>query len=198
MIQWFNDSMIQFRQPRMLARIVLGALLLANLVMAAVVFKPWAASAADLDRQVTSLRKQLRDRQAAIERLRALVSKIESARAEGDRFQGDYFVSRRTASSTIVDELQTLAQKAGIKQKEAAYVFEPVEGSETISMMSVTANYEGTFADLMQFINLLDRSPKFLILESLQAAPQQSGLTLSVSMKLNSFVRDEGEKGGAQ
>jgi type IV pilus assembly protein PilO len=198
MTQFFSDAMTQLRQPRVLARIVLGLLLLANLVMAAVVFKPWAASAADLDRQVSSLRKQLRDRQAAIERLRALVSKIESARAEGDRFQGDYFMSRRAASSTIVDELQTLAQKAGIKPKEAAYVFEPVEGSETISMMSVTANYEGTFADLMQFINLLDRSPKFLILESLQAAPQQSGLTLSVSMKLNSFVRDEGEKGGAQ
>jgi type IV pilus assembly protein PilO len=64
-------------------------------------------------------------------------------------------------------------------------------------MMSVTANYEGAFADLMQFINLLDRSPKFLILESLTAAPQQSGLTLSVSMKLNSFVRDEGQQGGA-
>lgn len=198
MAKWLNGSMTQLRQPRVLARVVLGALLLANLVMAAVVFKPWAASAADLDRQVSSLRKQLRDRQAAIEKLRALVSKIESARAEGDRFQGDYFMSRRAASSTIVDELQTLAQKAGIKQKEAAYVFEPVEGSETISMMSITANYEGTFADLMQYINLLDRSPKFLILESLQAAPQQSGLTLSVSMKLNSFVRDEGEKGGAQ
>ena len=197
MAKWLNDSMTQLQQPRVLVRVGLGLLLLADLVMAAVVFKPWAASAADLDRQVTSLRQQLRNRQAALESLRALVSKIESARAEGDRFLGAYFMSRRTASSTMVDELQTLAQKAGIKQKEAAYVFEPVEGSETISMMSVTANYEGAFADLMQFINLLDRSPKFLILESLTATPQQSGLTLSVSMKLNSFVRDEGQQGGA-
>lgn len=189
---------LDFRQPRVLTRVGLGALLLANLVMAAIVFKPWAPSAADLDRQVARLRMQLRDRQAALEKLRALVSKIQSARSEGDGFLDGYFMSRRTASSTIVDELQNLAQKAGIKQKEAAFVFEPVEGSDTISMMSVTANYEGAFADLMHFINLLDRSPKFLILESLTAAPQQSGLTLSVSMKLNSFVRDEDQKGGAQ
>ena len=99
MIQFLHNSVTRFRRdPRILARIALGLLLLANLVMAAVVFKPWAASAADLERQVTSLGKQVRDRQAAIERLRALVSKIESARAEGDRFLGAYFMSRRTVS----------------------------------------------------------------------------------------------------
>lgn len=178
------------KDPRGVVRLLLGLLLLADLVAAAIVLKPWAGSAQDLERQLASLRKQVRDRQAGLERMRTLVSKIESARAQGDRFLDSSFMNRRTASSTIVSELQTVAQQAGIKQKQVDYVFEPIEGSDTLSMMTVTANYEGSFADLMQFINLLDRSPRFLILETLTAAPQPSGLLLNVSMKLNSFVRE--------
>jgi type IV pilus assembly protein PilO len=191
MIKLLNGSMARFRKdPRAVVRLALGLLLLANLVVAVIVLKPWAGSAGDLERQLASLRKQVRDRQATLDRMRTLVSKIESARAEGDRFLDSCFMNRRTASSTIVSELQTTAQQAGIKQKQVDYVFEPIEGSDTLSMMTVTANYEGSFADLMQFINLLDRSPRFLILETLTAAPQPSGLLLNVGMKLNSFVRE--------
>ncbi|MGD0014150.1 MAG: hypothetical protein ABSD56_06965 [Bryobacteraceae bacterium] len=61
-----------------------------------------------------------------------------------------------------------------------------------------------TYADLMHFLNLLDGSPRLLIIESLGAAPDQAGLTLSVTMKLNAFVRESaaapaaGGEGAAQ
>ncbi len=178
-------------QPRLLARAALGVLLAADLIVAAVLFKPWAGTAEDLERQVVSLRQQVRERQAALEKLRRVVHNLESARLAGDEFLGRYFLDRRTASSAIVSELLSTAERAGVKQREANYLFEPVEGSETISMMTVTANYEGAFADLMHFLNLLDRSPRFLILDGLQAAPQQSGMLLNINMKLNCLVRGE-------
>jgi len=183
------------REPRLAARLLVATLVLADLVVAAVLFKPWAGTAEDLARQAASLRKLVRERQVALERLRGLVEKIERARSSGDGFLGEYFLERRTASSTIVFELLDMAQKAGLKQKEASFQFEEVEGSEALSMMTVTANYEGTFADLMQFLNVLDRSKRLLILDSLQAAPQPSGLVLSIGMKLNGFVREEGGAG---
>jgi type IV pilus assembly protein PilO len=181
----------RWRDPRLAVRAALGVLLLANLVMAALAFKPWARSAAELDQEVASLQRQIRERQGALEKLRALVSKIESARAAGDDFLGSHFMNRRTASSTMVAELLSIAQKAGIKQKEVSFLFEPIEGSEDMSLITVNADYEGTFADLMQFVNLLDHSEKFLIVESMQAAPQQSGLTLNISMRLNGFLRED-------
>lgn len=180
----------RFRDPRISVRVALGILLAANLVMAAVVFKPWASSAEDMERELVSLRKEVQDRRKGLEKLRAVVSKIETARDQGDNFTDRFFLNRRTASSTIVAELLSTSQKAGVRQKEVSYVFEPVEGSDNIDMMTVTANYEGSFADLMHFINLVDRSPKFLILESLQAAPQQSGMLLNVALKVNTFVRE--------
>jgi len=184
------------RGPRLVARLVVAALLAADLIVAAVLFKPWAGTAEQLDRQAAALRQQVGERQAGLESLRGLVGKIEAARGAGDGFLREFFLDRRTASSAIVSELLNISQKAGIKQKEASFQFEEIEGSDTLSMMTVTASYEGTFADLMQFLNLLDRSTRFLILDSLQAAPQQSGLTLNVGMKLHGFVR--GEAGAAE
>jgi hypothetical protein len=68
-----------------------------------------------------------------------------------------------------------------------------VEGSDTLSQITISAAYEGTYANLTKFVNLLDKSPRFLIIESLTAAPQQTnvGDTLSVTIKLDTFVRLE-------
>ena len=68
----------------------------------------------------------------------------------------------------------------------------PVDGSDTLSMMSITANYEGNYADLMHFVHELDRSSRLMIIESLNAAPQtdKSGM-LAVAMKVDTFVRDD-------
>lgn len=59
-------------------------------------------------------------------------------------------------------------------------------------MMSITANYEGTYNDLMHFVHEIDRSPRLLLIESLNAAPEQGAGKLTVSMKLDTFVRVEG------
>ena len=59
-------------------------------------------------------------------------------------------------------------------------------------MMSISANYEGTYANLMRFVHEIDRSPRLLIIEALNAAPQQTGGTLNISMKIDTFVREDG------
>jgi Tfp pilus assembly protein PilO len=179
------------KDPRFIARAVIGVLLFANLLAAYAVFQPLGGSAEELDGEATSIRQQVQQRQAALQRMRALVSKIEQARTSGDEFLTTYFMDRRTASSTIVAELSHAAKDAGIRQKEHAFVFDPIEGSNSLSMMTVSANYEGTYGDLLEFVNRLDKSDRFLILDTLSAAPQQGGTNLNVNIKLNTFVRDD-------
>lgn len=179
------------KDPRFVARAVIGVLLAANLIAAFAVFQPLGGSAEELDAEVTRLQTQLQQRQASLQSLRALVSKIEQARASGDEFLSRYFMDRRTLSSTIVGELATAAKEAGIRPKEHAFGFDPIEGSDTLSMVTITANYEGTYGDLLEFVNRLDKSPRFLILDTLTAAPQQGGTDLNVNIKLNTFVRED-------
>ena len=179
------------KDSRFIARAVIGVLLAANLIAAFMVFRPLGGSAEELDAEVARLQAQLQQRQAGLQRLRALVSKIEQARSAGDEFLGKYFMDRRTFSSTIVGELSTAAKETGIRPKEHAFGFDPIEGSDTLSMVTITGNYEGTYGDLLEFVNRLDKSSRFLILDTLSAAPQQGGTNLSVNIKMNTFVRED-------
>ena len=180
----------ELKDPRVLMRVILGALLAANIVAALVLFKPWAPSPEEMEQQLGQLRSQLNQKEAAVERLRILAGKSDQARAEGSSFMGKYFMDRRTASSTIVTELQNAASEAGIQQKEQTFAFEPIEGSEDLSMMTISGAYEGSYPDLLKFVNRLDRSPRFLILDTLAASPERSAGLLSVTCKLNAFVID--------
>jgi len=181
------------KDPRLAVRAALGLLLVANLVAAAAVFRPWGGSPEELQRQLAGLRAEAARRSAAVERLRALAGKVERARVESDRFFEQYFLDRRTTYSAVVAELTEIAQKSGLRPKEHSVAVEPVEGSEAFTMLSITGHYEGAYADLIEFVNMLDRSPRFLTLEILQATPQQGSGSLNINLKLNAFVREEGQ-----
>ena len=182
------------RDPRVMMRVLIGVLLVANLAMAVVAFKPFGGSADDLERRLDSMRAQLPVQQAALARTKTLVEKVQKARAEGDRFMSQYMLDERTAYSSVLGELDRDATQVGLKSRESQYNVEPIDGSDTLGMMTISANYEGPYPNLTKFINELDRSKQFLIIESLQASPQPVGQTVNVNFKLNTFVKaPEGE-----
>src|SRR5262245_31804558 len=119
-------NLASIKDPRVGVRVGLGTLLALNIIAALILFKPWGGSADDLERRVTSLRAQLPKQQAALERSKALVAKVERARAEGAQFMDKYMLNERTAYSTILSELDRNAAQVGLKQKESQYVVEPI------------------------------------------------------------------------
>ena len=67
-----------------------------------------------------------------------------------------------------------MAKEAGIKMGTATFNPEPIEGSDNMQMLSTQVGFEGTYANFTKFVNLVDKSPRFMIIENLQAAaPQQ-------------------------
>jgi hypothetical protein len=93
--------------------------------------------------------------------------------------------------------LGNAAAGSKIKEKDRSIAFEPIDGSDTLSMMSITMNYEGEYKDLLHFVHELDRSPSLMIIESLNAAPQAGTGILSVSIKLDTFVREDAVPGSS-
>jgi hypothetical protein len=172
-------------------RIILGTLLALNLIGAGLLVFPPGGSADDLERELASLQTQVAQQRAQLERSRLNVTAIEKAREEGDQFLDRYFLARRTADSSLLAELTEAANKAQIKERDRAQTTEFIEGSDSLSMMTITANYEGTYRNLLNFIGELDRSDQLLIIESMSAAPQQGSNILTVSMKIDAFIRDE-------
>lgn len=179
--------------PRSVIRLALGVLLAANLIAGYFVLRPIGGSPEELRQQAADLRTRILQQRNSVERTKVLVGKVENGRGEGDQFMTKYFLPRRTANSIIMNELNELAAQAKVTPKEASIVFEPVEGSDTLDRMQITANFEGTYADLIRMINLIDKTKRLLVMESLNATPQQGpGAKLNVSLKLDTFVVEDG------
>lgn len=182
------------RDPRFWVRAALGTLLALNLIAFWLVVSPPGGSVEQLEAELVTKRAELVQRKAALERARQNLARVEMSREQDRKFQEQFFTDRRVASSTFVAELSKAALESGLKPREHTFLFDPVEGSDTLSMMTITAAYEGTYADLLKAIHRLDRSPRFLILDSLTASPQQGTGMLNVTIKLNAFVKEAPEQ----
>src|SRR5258706_2868986 len=179
-------------KPCAIMRLGLGLLVAANLVAGYFVIRPIGGSPADLRQQEQEMRTQIQQQQGILDRTKTLAGKIEVGRGEGDNFMNKYFLPRRTAYSTIMSDVNDLASQSKVTAKESSNAIEEVEGSDTLQRMQVTANFEGTFENLIHFVNLLDKSNRLMIIESLNATPQQDGKRLNVMLKLDTFIREDG------
>jgi len=176
-------------------RVLLGVLLVANLVAAGILLFPPGGSAEDLEKELVNLQSQATTKRALLDKTHQHVAAVELGRAEGDQFLGTYFLTRRAAAEMLLTELGNAAAGSKIREKERSVSVEPIDGSDTLSMMSIVANYEGTYADLLHFVHEIDRSSSLMIIESLNAAPQAGSNNLTVSLKLDTFVREDAGAG---
>jgi hypothetical protein len=184
-------SGMAWKEPRVLVRIGLGLLLAANLVAAGYALNIFGPSPEALNQSLAAAESRLQSDQARLNRSRVLTSNIGRGKSESDTFLATYFTNRRNTNSTILSEINEAAKAAGMKEQEGTFGLDPIEGSDDLSMMTISVNFEGSFAQFVKLINLLDRSPRFLIIESLQAAPQPKGDVLNANLKLHAFVKED-------
>jgi type IV pilus assembly protein PilO len=182
---------LNWKDPRVAMRAVIGVLLVVNLAVAVFALKPFGGSAEDLRRQRASLSSQLVQAQARLAKSKGLVESVQKARTEEDSFLNRYFTDTGTTGAMILSELNQAANDAGIKMGQATMNLEPLEGSETLQELSTQVGFEGTYANFAKFINLIDKSSRFMVIESMQAAApqQQGGQALNVTLKIDTFVR---------
>lgn len=194
---------VRFKDPRVLMRALIGVLLAANLAMAVVAFKPFGGSADDLRREQQTLSAQLRALQMKFEASKSLVTKVEIARTEGDEFLSRYVIPARSMAETTLSEMYKAATDAGIRALPSVTSNDPIEGSDTLEMVTITQGFEGTYAALTKLVNLLEKSPRFLILDSMQLnatqaqqnAVQAGPQVINVTLKVLTFARDESGAG---
>ena len=171
-------------------RLVLGVLLVANLIAAGFAFHLFDDSPEQLASQVLTTRRQILEQVKRLNRTRMLAGKVDTGREEGTKFISTYMTSRRATYSTIISEINYMANIAGMRSKEAVMGLDAIQGSDSLDVMTITASFEGDYKNLLIFINQIDRSRRFLIIESLAASPQQN-LKLQVTLKLNTFVKED-------
>jgi hypothetical protein len=83
-----------------------------------------------------------------------------------------------------------MAKISGLAERDAVYSEEPIEGTADLSILNITANYEGSYPSLIRFLYETDRSPMLLMLDSLTASPEQKNGQISTAIKYQVVIRE--------
>ena len=179
----------------------IGLVSLAALNILAVYFyiAPPGGSRRDLTAQDTSIRHESQIRLVAANRLKVVSQKVQIGGEQTNRFAQQYFLPNRMAFAVLVGELLRMSTVAALREGQRTYSQEPIEGSEDLNLLTINANYSGTYGSLMTFLNEVDHSGQLLILDTLSATPLQEGTgILNVTMRFLAVVKDDGTLPGTQ
>lgn len=161
---------------------------------------PPGGSRAELQAESQNVRVQVMGARAQARRLQTVSSKVQLGSVESSNFESKYFLPRRQAYSTVLAEIQRIAQVAGLQARDAVFSEEPIEGTDDLSLLNMTANYEGPYSSLTRFLYEADKSPMLLMLDAMTASPQQKAGLITTSIRFQAIIRDpaNGGSGGQQ
>ncbi len=177
------------RIPKKFVLGVLAALFVFDVVFYLIAIEPLSRRETEQRALLAGLERQIAAKKADVGQLQLVVSKVAKARVEGDGLLDDITLPRRSGFSTLLSELQKAASEAGIDTREGNFDLEPIEGTDEYGMVTVSANFRGEYQNLVRFLNQLDRSKQFLIIESLAATPRTDSNALQFTMRLNTLLR---------
>ena len=175
--------MPDLRDTRRKMKIAVGALAGVSMLAAGLLVSPLVGSAAQRQQDMNQLRAQLTTRNRQVEPLRGIDKKIPLATKQIDDFYRERFASH---DSEVAEALETLAKESNVKIQTAKY---KVGDAESVGLRreEIETSIQGDYQPIAKFLNGLERSKVFFIINNIALAPQNGPLQLQ--MKLETFQK---------
>jgi Type II secretion system (T2SS), protein M subtype b len=128
--------------------------------------------------------KLLRDDVQRGERIRASLPK---ARAQCDNFFNQSFLDSASGYSRIDSDLGEIASKAGVKTTGFSFKQRPIK-DRGVTEITISTSLDASYPAMIQFINGLERSKNFYLLDRLHLASATAG-SLRLEIELHTYFR---------
>ena len=162
--------------------IAIAVLIVLDLAAAAALLTPVAGSQQSRERQLQQLRTELASRKSAS--WRGLDAKIPLAKKEVTQFYQERFPSGYSAISGSLDKM---ASATGVRISGEKYDQKDAE-IQGLQRVEINADVAGDYLQLMRFINGLERSQLFFLVDDLELGGEQSGI-VKLRIKLETYLR---------
>jgi Tfp pilus assembly protein PilO len=158
-------------------------LLILNLVLGVRLFLAWSTLRAASRDQLSEQQTALRALQLEMSPLKGLPQKVDLSRDQANEF---YTARFPAAYSTISATINDLATKNSVHLTNLAYT--PARAPSGLVELRMDASLSGEYAPLMHFINGMERSKTFFLINGLTLTGQQGGL-VNLRLRLNTYLR---------
>lgn len=168
-------------------RWTLGVVLSLDLLL---VLVAWRTAGGDEQAQkveLERLRQYHRRVGADVRRAEEIRQALPDVREDCDRFVREQFLEAAPGYSTVVADLGEIAGRAGLKAANVTFKQRDL-ANRGVVQVEVTASVEGDYASLVRFINGLERSENFYLLDALNLASGVGG-GIKLNLQLRSYFR---------
>jgi type IV pilus assembly protein PilO len=159
-----------------------AVLLILNLVLGVRLFLAWSTLRAAGTDQLLQQQTALRALQLEMSPLKGLPQKVDLSRDQANEFYSARFPA---AYSTISATINDLATKNSVNRTNLAYT--PTRAPEGLVELRMDASLSGEYSALMHFINGLERSKTFFLINGLTLTGQQGG-SVNLRLRLNTYL----------
>ena len=174
------------RASKTLIRILLGIIVFVDLALIGVNWRIASAPRTPAA-QLKVLGKQHALMAADIARAQKIREDLPAVEKESDGFFHDEFRPLGSGYSALVDDLGTLARNAGIRTEGFSFR-QQAPDKRGVTQIEISTTVDGDYASVVKFIDSLERSESFYILDSLSLASGSAG-GLKLNLQLRTFFR---------
>jgi type IV pilus assembly protein PilO len=161
-------------------------LLILNLVLGVRFFLAWSTLRSDGTDQLQQQQTAYRGLQLEMSPLRGLPQKVSLSRTQANEFYETRFPSEYSTISATINDLAT---KNSVRLTNLAYT--PTPAIAGLAEVRMDASLSGEYAPLMHFINGLERSKTFFLINGLTLTGQQGGL-VNLRLRLITYLHGAG------
>src|SRR5437867_9375435 len=160
-------------RQRMLAGLVLLAV--ADLLFFLVGLRPTGQRARQRRDEFDRLRVEIQLRRDKVTALRTIAGSVGEARRQDGEFYQQNFLPKPTGFSLIMEEVERLARANRVRKSAVSYGLTDVRYRPDLSQVNITTSLDGDYGDIVRFINQLERSKLFLMIDTISAAGVGTG-----------------------
>jgi Tfp pilus assembly protein PilO len=178
---------LNWQSLKRLLQVGVGLILLLDLGLVVALWEATREDRGDMVAQRSRLATEARLLRADVARGERIRASLPQAGKDCDAFYRQSFLDVSTGYSQVESDLDAIAQKAGVKTTGFAFKQKDVK-DRGVTEISITTGVSADYPQMIQFINGLERSKNFYLLDSLQLASAAPG-AIRLQLALHTYFR---------
>ena len=161
-----------------------------NMGFAFTVNLPRGQRVTELDAALADTSSALARKQQEVEKLRENFERVVGGRASLDKFYSDVLSTKQNRLISFQREVRGIADQFNINVETISYPRETYP-KDKVTKFSATMPLTGSYENLREFIDTVEHSENFIVIEAIQLAnSKEGGVILGLSIQLSTFFVD--------
>jgi Tfp pilus assembly protein PilO len=184
-------GLMPFWRRRLLPPVV--ALLALNGLAFAAYTLPRALQVRNTTARATALREEIAKQRRITAAIVDQAGAIRANAAETDRFYKNVIVANRVELLPLIEDIEKMAAEPGLKAGPRSYALEPVKGAP-ITRVQVGLSLQGSYDQLVAFLDRVERSPRFLIVDRIALTSGTGHEGNNLRVEVSAFLHGKEDK----